>query len=152
MVVVAFLQVFVDRVATGDMVGNIVDDITGQGPAVILPWDELGPTKSPLNVPPAMIVYATPHCSPLTVTVADWLLLVIGAVPVIIIIFAKTLRMCTYVCKHWYYRVQAFKHGIYVSMNIHTYIYYLLLKQCMKHIHMYLMSISSFPRSSADYH
>ena len=83
---------FVDRVAEGDMVGDTVDDITGQVPVVMLPWDELGPTKSPLSVPPAMIVYVTPHCSPLTVTVADWLLLVIGAISVI---FIDTALVCS---------------------------------------------------------
>ena len=47
----------------------------------MFPWDDLGPTKSPLSVPPAMIVYVTPHCSPLTVTVT--IALVIGPVPFI---------------------------------------------------------------------
>ena len=54
----------------GDKVDDAVDDITGQGPAVIFLWDNLGPTNSSLSVPPAMIVYVTPHSSPSTVTVA----------------------------------------------------------------------------------
>ena len=45
----------------------------------VAPWDDVGPTKSPLSVPPATIVYATPHSNTLTVTVA--IPLVIGAVP-----------------------------------------------------------------------
>ena len=59
--------------------------ITGHGTVVMFPWDDLGPTKSPLSVPPAMIVYVTPHCSPLTVTVA--ILLIVGAVAIHVISF-----------------------------------------------------------------
>ena len=51
----------------------------GHGPVVTVPWDNLGPTKSPLNVPPVMIVNVTPHSSPLTVTLA--IPLVIGVLP-----------------------------------------------------------------------
>ena len=54
--------------------------LIGQRPAVTVLRDDLDPTKSPLSVPRAMIVYVTSHCSPLTVTVA--VPLVIGAVPV----------------------------------------------------------------------
>ena len=52
---------------------------TGHGPVVIFPWNDLGPTNCPLNIPPAMIAYVTPHSNSLTVTVA--IPLVIGAVP-----------------------------------------------------------------------
>ena len=62
-----------------DVVATVVVVIPGgQGPAVVVPRDDLGPTKSPLSLPPAMIVYVTPHASPLTVTVD--IPLVIGAV------------------------------------------------------------------------
>ena len=71
----------------------MVGVITGQGrlSAVIVPWDDLGPTKSPLSVPPAMIVYVTPHSSPLSVTVA--LPLVIGVLSVHTNVWIST---CTY--------------------------------------------------------
>ena len=63
-----------------DVVGTTVDVILGgQGPAVIVPWDDLGPTNCPLSVPPAVIVYVTPQANPLSVTVA--IVLVIGAIP-----------------------------------------------------------------------
>ena len=61
----------------------VVGVITGgQGrlSAVTVPWDDLGPTKSPLSVPPAMIVYVTPHSSPLSVTVALPLVIVVLSV------------------------------------------------------------------------
>ena len=45
----------------------------------MFPWVDLGPIKVSLSVPPAMIVYVTPHSSPLIVTVA--IPLVIGALP-----------------------------------------------------------------------
>ena len=51
----------------------------GHGPAVMFPWDDLGPTKSPLSDPPAVTVYVPWHFSPLTVTIA--IPLDIGAVP-----------------------------------------------------------------------
>ena len=51
----------------GNNIGVIV--ITGQGP-VIVPKDEVGPTKLPLRVPPAMIVFNTPQANPLNSTVA----------------------------------------------------------------------------------
>ena len=76
----------------------------GQGPAVTVPRDDLGPTNTPLSVPPTMIVYVTPHSSPLTVTIA--IPLVIGAVPeyvnvrTYIIVYAIQLSLictsCTY--------------------------------------------------------
>ena len=62
--------------------GKLPAILLGHGPVVTVPWDDLGPTKSPLSVPPAMIVYVTPHSSPLTVTVA--VPLVIGELPDII--------------------------------------------------------------------
>ena len=62
-----------------DVVARVVVIPGGQEPAVIVPRDDLGPTKPPLSVPPAMIVYVTPHASPLSVTVD--IPLVIGAVP-----------------------------------------------------------------------
>ena len=51
----------------GDKIGVIA---TGQGPAVIVPYSEVGPTNSELNVPPTLIVYTTSHLNPLIVTVA----------------------------------------------------------------------------------
>ena len=149
MAVVVFLQVFVDGVATGDMVGDIiVDDITGQVPAVMLPCDELGPTKSPSRVPPTMIVYVTPQCSPLTVTVADWL--VIGAIPVI--------RHNTAIMLRNYKKVHVFKLGTYVRTYI-TCVLFGLLKQWIKQLLLLLLhaytriltkSITSFSSSSID--
>ena len=41
--------------------------------------NNLGPTAVSLSIPPAEMVYVTPHSSPLTVTIA--ILLVIGALP-----------------------------------------------------------------------
>ena len=46
------------------------DDICGQGPALIVSLDDLGPTSAPLSIPPAVILYATSHTNPSTVTVA----------------------------------------------------------------------------------
>ena len=43
--------------------------------AGILPRDDLSPTKVPLRVPPAVIVYATSHISSLIVTVATLLII-----------------------------------------------------------------------------
>ena len=59
--------------------GGLPVILTGHVPAVTVPWDDLGPTSAPLSVPPAMIVYVTSHSSPLTVTIANPL--VIGATP-----------------------------------------------------------------------
>ena len=42
---------------------------TGQGP-IAVPWDNLGPTKFPWRVPPAMIVYVTPQPRPSNTTSA----------------------------------------------------------------------------------
>ena len=53
--------------------------ITGHGPAVTFSWGDFSPTSVPFNVPSAVILYVTPHCRSLIVTVA--ILLVIGAVP-----------------------------------------------------------------------
>ena len=83
----------------GDNIGVIT--ITGQGP-VIVPKDEFGPTKFPLRVPPAMIVFTTPQGNPLILTVA--ILLVIEAIPTHIQYInyvhvewqAKTTSMCVY--------------------------------------------------------
>ena len=50
-----------------DDIGVIM--ITGQGP-VIVPKDKLGPTKLPLRVPPAVIVFTTPQANLLILTVA----------------------------------------------------------------------------------
>ena len=61
-----------------DVVGTIVGVTPiGQGP-IVVPRGDLGPTNSPLSVPPAVIVYGTPQASSLIVTVA--IPLVIGAV------------------------------------------------------------------------
>jgi len=62
--------------------------ITGHGPPLIFPWDDAGPTNVPSNAPFAMIVYVTPHCRPLIVTVANPLIL--GAAP----------EKCSYVCTY----------------------------------------------------
>ena len=51
-----------------DAVGIIVGE--GQAPVVIVPWDDLSPTKTPFSVPPAMILYVTPQASLSIVTVA----------------------------------------------------------------------------------
>ena len=49
-------------------------------PVVILPYDDPGPTRVPLLcIPPAVMLYVTPQCSELTVTIAIPLL--IGALP-----------------------------------------------------------------------
>ena len=53
--------------------------LMGHGPVVIVPLDDLAPTRSPLSVPPAVIVYVTSHSSPVTVTVPTTL--DTGAVP-----------------------------------------------------------------------
>ena len=53
--------------------------VNGHGLAVTFPWGILGPTKFPLSVPPAIIVYVTPHSTPLTVTIA--IPLIAAAVP-----------------------------------------------------------------------
>ena len=41
-----------------------------QAPEIRLSLINLGPIKAPLSVPPAMIVYSSPHSSPLIDTVA----------------------------------------------------------------------------------
>ena len=52
-------------------VGDTVDDDNcGQGPALIVSLDDLGPTNASLSIPPAMITYITSHSNPSTVTVA----------------------------------------------------------------------------------
>ena len=54
-----------------DVVDARVGVITGgQGPVVIGPRDNLGPTKTLLSVPPAVIVYIVSQASPSIVTVA----------------------------------------------------------------------------------
>ena len=57
-------------------------DIIGHGLGAILPWDDLDPTSVSFNIPSAVILYVTPHCRSLIVTVA--IPLVIAAMPKII--------------------------------------------------------------------
>ena len=60
------------------------DAMISHSSAGILPRDDLGPTNCPLSVPPAVIVYATSHISPLIVTVAVLLIIdeVLGLTPI----------------------------------------------------------------------
>ena len=97
----------------------VVGVITGgQGrlSAVTVPWDDLGPTKSPLSVPPAMIVYVTPHSSPLSVTVA--VPLVIGVLSVHTNVWIST---CTYDTIRFNY-ITTYVHkfyNFYTCKNVH---------------------------------
>ena len=67
----------------------------GQAPVVIFPYDDPGPTRVPLvSIPHATILYATPQCSELTVTIA--ISPVMGAVPEMTDWYLKVLFCCTY--------------------------------------------------------
>ena len=56
-----------------------VTEFMGHGPAVIVPWEDLGPTNVPLSVPPVMILYTIVQFNPSSFTLA--IPLVIGAIP-----------------------------------------------------------------------
>ena len=62
-----------------------------------MPKDKFGPSKLPLRVPPAVIVFTTPQGIPLILTVA--ILLVIEAIPTYIYTVRKIISLHPYNAK-----------------------------------------------------
>ena len=96
-----------------DVVATVVVVIPGgQGPASTVPTDDLGPTNSPLSVPPAVIVYVTPQANPLSVIVD--IPLVVGAVPECVNVYISLklnlyiyiINPCTYAHASTYLKVR----------------------------------------------